>query len=100
MNNSVKVKIIWLTVDEGGRKSPPPMCGFYYPMTSLPNEPNAWSLAIDIIQTLKEQERWVSEGSLQFLVEQAPHHLLKILDIIEIYEWPKKVASAFIQSTQ
>ncbi|WP_171761634.1 hypothetical protein [Shigella sp. FC1655] len=97
MHTNVSVKIIWLTSIEGGRQSPPPLTGIYYPITQLPYEPNSWSLAIKIIYTWQESEHWISEGDMQFLVEHAPHHLLKELKQIEIYEGPKKVADVFIQ---
>lgn len=97
MHTNVSVKIIWLTSIEGGRQSPPPLSGFYYPTTQLPYKPNNWSLAIEITHTQKESEHWVSEGNMQFLVEHAPHHLLEELEKFEIYEGPKKVADVFIQ---
>ncbi|MEQ4923828.1 hypothetical protein [Proteus hauseri] len=99
MNHKINVKIVWLNVNEKGRESPPPFNGYYYPTTLLPDRSSAWSLSIEIIQTLKKRDHWVSEGYLQFLVEHAPHHLLEELSVIEIYEGPRKVADAFIQST-
>ncbi|WP_311747028.1 hypothetical protein [Proteus terrae] len=97
MHTNVSVKIVWLTSVEGGRLSPPPLSGFYYPTTQLPYEPNNWNLAIEIFHTQQESKHWISEGNMQFLVEHASHHLLEELEKFEIYEGTKKVAYAFIQ---
>ncbi|MEQ5225459.1 hypothetical protein ABN220_07440 [Proteus cibi] len=97
MHTNVSVKIVWLTAIEGGRQSPPPLAGFYYPTTQLPNEPKSWSLAIEITDTKQASEHWISEGYMRFLVEHAPHHLLDELEKFEIYEGHKKVADVLIQ---
>ncbi|MBG3013259.1 hypothetical protein [Proteus faecis] len=47
---------------EGGRQSPPPLTGFYYPTIQLPNVQNSWSLVIEIYEGPKK----VADVFIQF----------------------------------
>ena len=47
-----RVKVVWLTENEGGRRSAPPI-GRYYPVSRFPEEKtdwqnNAWSVVFEL----------------------------------------------------
>ena len=61
-----RVKVVWLTENEGGRRSAPPI-GRYYPVSRFPEEKtdwqnNAWSVVFELEKPNVTDGRIVSMG--------------------------------------
>ncbi|QNQ20248.1 hypothetical protein HF650_10990 [Kosakonia sp. SMBL-WEM22] len=99
-----QVKVEWISARDGGRKAPPP-AGRYFAVSRFPEDKewqnNAWSVVFELTATLMPADKndsFVSEGSVRFLVENAPHERMKKSSCFDIYEGPKKVAKVFLLS--
>lgn len=91
-----QVKVEWISAQDGGRKIPPPV-GYYYAVSRFPEDTNwqnnAWSVAFNFESIKKknnDNEEYVSEGTVHFLVEDAPHERMEKNKYFYIYEGQKK----------
>ncbi|CNC70083.1 hypothetical protein [Yersinia similis] len=93
------VKIEWLPLDKGGRKSVP-LGGKYYAVARFPEDViwqnNAWSVVFELDKQEVEGEIIISYGTVDFLMDTAPKERMEKNCQFEIYEGPKKVASVFL----
>ncbi|EGT0638489.1 hypothetical protein JAF85_004833 [Citrobacter werkmanii] len=95
-----KVRVEWLSENEGGRKSAPPI-GRYYSVSRFLEEDifwqnNAWSVVFELEKPIMENGKFISEGYVQFLFDTAPQERMVKYNKFEIYEGPKKVADVFL----
>ncbi|XIX56779.1 hypothetical protein AB2E66_21840 [Escherichia coli] len=95
-----RVKVVWLTENEGGRRSAPPI-GRYYPVSRFPEEKtdwqnNAWSVVFELEKPNVTDGRIVSMGCVQFLFDTAPEQWMTKCEAFEIYEGPRKVADVLL----
>ena len=82
--------IHFLTQEEGGRQHPP-ICKVYYPTTHIAQlEQPHWSIVITFDEPMKEGE-YSALCQVRFLFDHAPHHILKELKEMEVYEGAKIV---------
>ncbi|AMG66112.1 MULTISPECIES: hypothetical protein [Providencia] len=94
------VKIKWVQKKDGGR-SMPPSVGRYYAVSRFPEDinwqNNAWSVIFDIHSTKLENDEFISEGGVDFLMDNAPKERMEKHSTFDIYEGPKKVATVFLK---
>lgn len=97
-----QVIVEWISAQNGGRKNPPP-AGRYFAVSRFPEDihwqNNAWSVVFEFESTKKKDNQsneYISEGTVRFLVEDAPHERMEINKYFDIYEGPKKVAKVFL----
>lgn len=97
-----QVKVEWISAQNGGRKTPPPP-GHYFAVSRFPEDTNwqnnAWSVAFEFEMTKQKGDgsgEYVSEGTVHFLVENAPYDRMKKNKYFDIYEGSKKVAKVFL----
>lgn len=93
------VKIEWVPVEGGGRKSIPSE-GKYYSVARFPEDidwqNNAWSVVFKLKNPGKKEGKIISFGLVDFLMDTAPKARMEKHDRFEIYEGPKKVADVFL----
>lgn len=97
-----EVKVEWISAQDGGRETPPPV-GDYFAVSRFPEDThwqnNAWSVAFKF-QLIRKKDQgndeYVSEGTVHFLVEGAPHERMEKNEYFFIYEGAKIVAKVFI----
>lgn len=83
----MKAKIEWLSEEEGGRNNPPPgpryitVARFEAEKDKYPNE--AWSLVLEFASNNNSQQ---IIADVNFLVQDAPAHLLSRGSLFELYE--------------
>src|SRR5215207_4148965 len=91
----VSIRLKWKTAQEGGRKTGP-MKGpqFVIPITSdsIPPELGSWSVVVDQLQTANN----LSEATMRFLVEAAPHNVLIPGMRFQLMEGSKAVADGWV----
>lgn len=91
----VKAIVIWFKPEDGGKKKIPTIEFPFYPTIKI-NDDNKminWSLCLTNKQFISEYET-ISE--IEFLMENAPHHLLKPGVKFTLFEGAKEVASGEI----
>lgn len=97
----IYVKIKWLTSNEGGRKSPPPV-GKYFSVARFPSDQewqsNAWSVVFDLLPPIDVDGCKLSEGNVSFMMDNAPKERFEKYDRFDIYEGPHKVGLVSIVS--
>ncbi|QCT21072.1 hypothetical protein FEM41_16180 [Jejubacter calystegiae] len=95
----VHVKIVWVSFQEGGRKSVPPE-GRYFSVARFPDDinwqNNAWSVVFELEAPEESIDETVSYGTVKFLVDNAPTEKMAEFSSFDIYEGPKKVAQVII----
>jgi len=90
-----KVKIHWLSLDEGGRKTIPPKGRFFSVARFddyVDNIHNEWSVVFDLDHPIFEGGAAVSLGTVGFLVKNSPQEKMDNCTRFFIYEGRKKVA--------
>ncbi|MBS9443672.1 MULTISPECIES: hypothetical protein [Photorhabdus] len=94
-----QIKVEWISEQNGGRKNPPP-AGRYFAVSRFPEDinwqNNAWSVVFEFKSTEKKDNEYVSEGTVRFLMENAPNERMETNEYFNIYEGPKKVAKVFL----
>ncbi|MDF7375267.1 hypothetical protein [Proteus mirabilis] len=94
------VKIKWVQKKDGGRTRPPGV-GRYYAVSRFPEDitwqNNAWSVVFDIHSTKSENNEFISEASVDFLMDNTPKERMEQHRTFDIYEGPKKVATVFLK---
>lgn len=84
-------KIHWLKIEEGGLKAPPTQ-DVCYAVTCLPQiNPSWWSIKIFLL----EPNEYISDCEVSFLFEHAPHDILELIDYLDVYDGPRKVATIY-----
>lgn len=91
-----EAKIAWIKPQDGGKKKIPPIGMMFYPMIKIDTikEIINWSLVlinkefIDVHKTTAE---------IKFLMDNAPHYLLKSGVEFTLYEGAKKIAKGKIK---
>ncbi len=95
-----KVKIEWLTFEEGGRKTIPSK-GKYFSVARFPDDinwqNNAWGVVFELKSPVHERGKSISSGVVSFLVDNAPQERMLNHFSFEIYEGPKKVADVYLR---
>lgn len=103
MNQNAKALVSWIPESKGGRRTPPtgtgPSPGYsticrFADDASWPQ--TAWTLVLRLERAYGEGRYWLAD--VQFLVPEAPHHLLKDGARFELYEGRKMVATGLVQS--
>ena len=90
----VNAIIRWICRENGGRVHPPSgpiyyaTCYFDAPVAS--RGINGWSVVLEFPESLNQPI--MTKGTIRFLVDEAPHHLLKPGTQFEVYEGRKVVA--------
>ena len=92
----VEAKIVWIKPQDGGKRKIPPVGMAFYPMIKIEtdNEMINWSLVvinkefIDVYETASE---------MKFLMDNAPHYLLKTGIEFILYEGAKEIAKGQIK---
>src|ERR1700733_6968706 len=83
---TLSATIEWITTQEGGRKAPPPGPTYTAPIR-LDVDPTwqygYWSLIANLVEAV-DPFRWRAE--VQFLMDDAPHHLLRPGGTFEFHE--------------
>ena len=95
----IKVKVMWMNISEGGRKSPLPI-GRYFPIAKFSNNEdstNLWSIILDLEASQSCDEYLFSYGTAELLSADGPKDKLEIFDSFYIYEGPHKVGKVFIE---
>ena len=101
MDKSVRVKLTWLTKQEGGRKSMMPIGVRYCPILIMDNLERSfeqgsdvrWSADIQNLEILTSRE---SIASLAYLFSEAPHEFLSPGNSFKLYEGDKLVSYGVI----
>jgi hypothetical protein len=93
-------RITWLTPEEGGRRQPPPGPRYSAPVRfegqPVGAEGANWSLVVDLVSRPPGSADWIAE--VRYLVDEAPHELLRVGACFELYEGKKCVARGIIIS--
>lgn len=93
-------RITWLTPEEGGRRQPPPGPRYSAPARfegqAAGSEGANWSLVVDLQSRPSGATDWIAE--VRYLVDEAPHELLRLGACFELYEGKKCVARGVIIS--
>jgi hypothetical protein len=93
-------RITWLTPEEGGRRHPPPGPRYSAPARFEGQTPGAeganWSLVVDLVSRPPGSTDWIAE--VRYLVDEAPHELLRLGACFEVYEGKKCVARGVLIS--
>lgn len=97
MSQSVEAFISWVPADEGGRSRPPSGPTYstlvrFEEDSSWPKE--AWSLVVRFLKPIRGG-RYL-HANVQFLVDDAPHHLLHAGSRFELFEGHKRVAKGVV----
>jgi hypothetical protein len=91
-------RITWLTPEEGGRRVPPSGPRYIAPARFEDQPPGAeganWSLVVDLVSRPPGSADWLAE--VRYLVDEAPHELLRLGASFELYEGKKCVARGAI----
>src|SRR5262245_57834680 len=94
MNPNAKASITWIPEVEGGRAKPPYGGDRYVTIVRFDQDQSwpeqAWSLVLELQPG--ETKGLKTEGTIYFLVEQAPHHLLRPGQEFGLYEGRRLVA--------
>ena len=93
--------ISWIATDEGGRQKPPtgPRYATVARFEDDPKWPHeAWSVIVQFRKSFRDG-RYV-HGSVEFLADAAPRHLLKEGSRFELLEGPRRVAKGVILPAQ
>jgi hypothetical protein len=93
-----KAILDWIPKDLGGRSKPPEGTGeppyatvVHFPATGQPVPPvNGWTLVVRKVEVLESPFKWLVE--VNYLFDDAPHHLLWENKEFELYEGKKCVA--------
>lgn len=95
MKKNVNARIIWIPLDNGGRKKPIPNDTKYCPIISFPENYllETWSAEIVVIETNAEGE---SNANLSFLLDEAPFELLKKNVKFQLFEGKRLVATGVV----
>ena len=95
-----RVKVKWLLENEGGRKQLPPNRQYYATSRFLDEngiwDGKEWSVFFEFDEPIIIENRIVSFGFVDFLMDTAPKDKMIISDFFDIYEGPKKVANVFL----
>ncbi len=98
MNREVRAVIRWVPASRGGRIAPPRPAAGYATFARFENDPGealgAWSLRI--FSAVEFQEGEVIDARVGFLVDEAPHELLKEGERFEFLEGRKVVAKGVV----
>lgn len=90
--------IRWLPSDRGGRKAPPPDATGYTAPVRLESDPSGaaitWSLRIVRSVALRGPECILAQ--VRFVVDEAPHHLLREGERFELQEGARVVAKGVV----
>lgn len=97
-------RIMWLTPEEGGRRVLPSGSRYIAPARFEGQAAGTdgtdgadWSLAVDLLSHLPGSSDWIAE--VRYVVEGAPHELLRLGARFELYEGKKCVARGVIISS-
>ena len=93
-------RIRWLPRSQGGRAAPPIGPRYVAPArfpSDTANWPHeAWSLVVDLVDRPHGPDEWLAR--IQFLVDEAPHHLIADHVHFELYEGKRCVAHGYVES--
>lgn len=93
------VKVKWFSPAEGGRKTAPPV-GRYFSVARFSDDDvwqnSAWSVILELSPHEDVDGCKISDGSLDFMMDNAPEEKFEEHDSFEIYEGPHKVAVVYI----
>ncbi|MFJ7142082.1 MAG: hypothetical protein ACN6P5_04685 [Pseudomonas protegens] len=93
------VRVEWLLPSEGGRRKNLGR-GKYYPVAKFPDDidwpNNSWSVVLELDEPVQYSEKYMSTGTVRFLMKNAPEEKMHINSQFEIYEGPQKVADVFL----
>ena len=88
---AVKAKVIWAKFEDGGKKEIPPLGVIFYPTIKLnvDSDTRNWSFSLINKQFFTDYQ---TVSDIGFLMENAPHYLLKSGTKFTLYEGAKEIA--------
>lgn len=91
----MKTLVVWIKPEDGGKNKIPKIEFIFYPMIKINGDENLinWSLFL-INKKFISKYKTISE--IGFLMENAPHHLLKQGVKFTLFEGAKEIASGEI----
>lgn len=91
----MKALVIWIKPEDGGKNKIPQIDFIFYPMIKITGDEDLvhWSLFLINKKFISEYQT-ISE--IGFLMEKAPHHLLKTGVKFTLFEGTKEIASGEI----
>ena len=96
MKKTVKAKLTWIPIEQGGRKTVMPIGMRYCPIIVFNSEQTADSLwCAELFNTSIEDRRSIAD--ITYLVDNAPFHLLKPGNTFCLYEGQRVVAEGVVQ---
>ena len=101
MSKTAKALVSWVPSAKGGRKKPP-TGAVYSTIARFADDPKwpdeSWSLVVRKLRVYGGGRFWFAE--VQFLMEEAPHELLRSGGRFDLYEGRKLVATGLVRGSQ
>lgn len=91
-----EAKIVWIKPQDGGKKKIPPVGMMFYPMIKINTDEEIinWSL---VLINKEFNDAYETTAEMKFLMDNAPHFLLKSGIEFTLYEGAKKIAKGKIK---